>query len=292
MNICDKLSMLVLNLRRQLGADNSDPASQAENTRGRALDLILKTCASLAGKVGCNLNLLAALFGTDKYGAHNYTSIYHELMSNFRRKPIRLLEIGVGGYHAGLGGESLLMWAAYFPKGMVYGIDIYDKTSLSRGRIKVLQCSQTDRTRLTEIAGACGPFDFIIDDGSHINSHQIESFRILWPFLKNRGTYIIEDVQTSYWPAFGGAHVESRDYANSCMSYFKGLVDSVNWPEFLAPVGAGSRLDLTIGRIAFHHNLIVITKDTSVRRSNVRLDDERLRGRLLIRKALDSSSSG
>jgi demethylmacrocin O-methyltransferase len=292
MNICDRLSLILLGLRRQLGADNSGGVIQIENSRGRALDLMLKRCASLAGRIGCNLNLLAALCGTDKYGAHDYTPIYQELMSRLRGQPVRLLEIGVGGFQGGLGGESLLMWAAYFPKGMLYGIDIYDKTSLSRGRIKVLQCSQTDRPRLVEIGEAYGPFDFIIDDGSHLNSHQIESFQILWPFVKDHGAYIIEDVQTSYWPAFGGGHVESREYANSCMSYFKGMVDSVNWPEFLEPAGPRSPIDPTIGRIAFHHNLVVITKESSVRRSNVRLDDERLRKMLMSRKAPDSSNSG
>ena len=54
------------------------------------------------------------------------------------------------------------------------------------------------------VGEAHGPFDFVIDDGSHASPQQIESFRILWPFIKDRGVYIIEDVQTSYWPAFGG----------------------------------------------------------------------------------------
>lgn len=272
--------------------DNSDGVIRVGDSRGRALDRLLKRCAPLAGRIGGNLNLLAALCGTDKYGVHHYTPTYQELMSRFRSKPIRLLEIGVGGFQGGLGGESLLMWAAYFPKGRLYGIDIYDKTSLSRGRIKVLRCSQADRPRLVEIGKAFGPFDFIIDDGSHLNSHQIECFQILWPFVKDHGAYVIEDVQTSYWPAFGGGHVESREYLNSCMSYFKGMVDSVNLAEFLEQPGPRSPLDPTIGRIAFHHNLVVLTKETSVRRSNVRLDDERLRGMLMRRKAPDSSISG
>lgn len=284
MNISDRLSLIVLGLRKRLGAANVDGMINVENARGRALDRILKKCAWLAGRAGCNLNLLAALCGTDKYGAHDYTPIYHELMSRFRGRPVRLLEIGVGGFEGALGGESLLMWAAYFPKGKLVGIDVHDKTSLSRGRIKVLQCSQTDRARLVGIAEAHGPFDFVIDDGSHVNSHQIETFRILWPFVSDSGTYIIEDVQTSYWPAFGGGHVESREYANSCMGHFKRMVDSVNLPEFLAPAGAEAPLDPTIGRMAFYHNLIVVTKDKSVRRSNVRLDDERVRRMLMSRR--------
>lgn len=284
MSVSDRLSRFVLGLRRRFGAANVDGVINLENARSRALDRALKKCAPIAGRAGCNLDLLAALCGTDKYGAHDYTPIYDEIMARFRAEPVRLLEIGVGGYEGSLGGESLLMWAAYFPRAMLFGIDLHDKTALSRGRIKVLQCSQTDRPRLLGIAQTYGPFDFIVDDGSHVNSHQIESFRILWPFVRNRGAYIIEDVQTSYWPAFGGGHFESREYANSAMSHFKRMVDSVNLPEFLAPAGAEAPLDPTIGRIAFHHNLIVVTKDTAARRSNVRLDDERLRRMLMSRR--------
>jgi demethylmacrocin O-methyltransferase len=292
MKFGDRLSQIVLGLRRNAGADNSLGSGQIHNPRGRELDQWLKRFAPLAGRLGGNLNLLAALCGTDKYGAHDYTPIYQELMSRRRQQPVRLLEIGVGGYRDGFGGESLLMWAAYFPKGMMYGIDVHDEIPFSHDRIKVLRCSQTDRARLTEIGETCGPFDFVIDDGSHVNSHQIESFRVLWPFVKNLGTYIIEDVQTSYWPAYGGGHPGSGDYSHSCVSFFTGLVDSVNWPEFLAPAGNGSPLDPAIGRIAFHHNLIVITKDTAERRSNMPLDDARLREILMDRNGLKSSGQG
>lgn len=283
MSFSDRLIRIVLGLRRNLGA------GRIEDPRRRALDLTLKRCVPLAGRMGCNLNLLAALCGTDKYGVHDYTPVYQELMSRHRRQPVRLLEIGVGGYKGELGGDSLQMWAAYFPKGRLYGIDAYDKTSLSRGRIKVLQCSQTDHPRLAEIGETCGPFDFIIDDGSHVNTDQVGSFRILWPFVRDRGAYIIEDVQTSYWPAFGGGHLGSSDYTHSCMSYFKGMTDSVNSPEFLEPAGAAPQLDATIGSIAFYHNLIVVTKDAIARRSNLPLEDEGLRRTLMARQALETS---
>jgi len=293
MSLSDRLTQVVLGMRRQLGVDNpSGTGIAADDPRARSLDATLRRCAPLAGRMGCHLNLLAALCGTDKYGAHDYTPVYHGLMSRFRREPVRLLEIGVGGYEGGLGGESLLMWAAYFPKGKVYGIDIHDKTALSRGRVKVLQCSQTDRAGLVAIGEAHGPFDFIIDDGSHVSSHQIESFQILWPFIKDRGIYIVEDVQTSYWPSFGGGILGSDDYAHSCVNYFKGLADSVNLPEFLEPARPGSPYDPTIGGIAFHHNLIVVTKDVSARASNFPLGDQQVRAALMSRGAPASFGPG
>jgi len=246
-----------------------------------ATDRFLKRCAVVTGALGLSLDLLAALSGTDKFGAHDYTPFYDEVMHRHRRRAVSLLEIGAGGYAGALGGESLLMWAAYFRKGRIYSIDILDKTALSRGRIKVFHCSQTDRDRLTGLGKEFGPFDFVIDDGSHVNSDQKESFRILWPFVKDGGVYIVEDVQTSYWPFYGGGIVGSLTYYGSCVSFFKSLLDSVNLAEFLEPPEPGLILDQTIGSIAFHHNLIVITKNSRARRSNFALNNENVRRGLM-----------
>jgi len=261
-----RLSRFVLNLRRNIGP-------------GTPLDRHLQRFAALGGWFGASLDLLAALYGTDKFGEHEYTPIYEGLMRASRRRPVRLLEVGVGGYAGAPGGESLRMWASYFRRGRIVGIDLYDKTALSAGRVQVFQCSQVDAPKLTALAQEHGPFDFIIDDGSHVNAHQIETFGILWPHLKDGGVYIVEDVQTSYWPAYGGGPLGTPGYEKSCMRWFKELADSVNLPEFLEQARAG--LEATIGSIAFHHNLIVLTKDLAERYSNARLDDPGVRAKLL-----------
>jgi cephalosporin hydroxylase len=66
-----------------------------------------------------------------------------------------------------------------------------------------------------------GPFDLIVDDGSHIYNHQILTFNVLFPFLKKGHIYVVEDVCTSYWPNFGGNP--------TCIEYFKNLIDAVNF---------------------------------------------------------------
>jgi hypothetical protein len=267
--LSDRLTRLVLAVRHTYGAMPPEPG----DARALAADRFLKRCAGPAGRLGAHLNLIAALCGTDKFGQHFYTDVYEALARPLRKAKVSLLELGVGGYAGALGGESLLMWASYFRKGRIYGIDLYDKTALSQGRIKVLQCSQVDRERLTALSREAGPFDFIVDDGSHRSDHQIESFRILWPFVKDGGIYIVEDVQTSYWPAFGGAALGTTAHQGTCMAYFKRLVDSVNACEFLDPVPAGLELEASIGSITFHHNLIVLVKDTTERFSNMPLHD-------------------
>jgi demethylmacrocin O-methyltransferase len=261
-----RLARLVLNLRRNLPP-------------GTPLDRHLQRFGRLAGWLGADLDTLAALYGTDKFGQHEYTPVYDALMRASRRRPVRLLEIGVGGYAGALGGESLRMWESYFRRGRITGIDLYDKTALSAGRVQVFQCSQVDAPKLTSLAQALGPFDFIIDDGSHLNAHQIETFAILWPHLKDGGTYIVEDVQTSYWPAYGGGPLGTEAYRKSCMQWFKDYADSVNLPEFLQP--APGALDPGLGSITFHHNLIVLRKDLGERFSNANLDLPETRGRLM-----------
>lgn len=250
-----------------------------EDPRALATDRRFKKWARVAGVLGARLEVLAALCGTDKFGPHQYTPVYEALMGPMRRQPVTLLELGVGGFGHSLGGESLLMWAAYFRRGRIYGVDIEDKTRLSKGRIIVLQCSQADQDRLAALGDEIGPFDFVIDDGSHVNAHQIASFQTLWPHVKHGGAYVVEDVQTSYWPAFGGGALGSPGYERSAMAYFRALADSVNAPEFLEPPKA--RIDPRIGSIAFHHNLIVITKDLRVRLSNLALEADAVRATLL-----------
>jgi hypothetical protein len=274
-----RLAQLVFEQRRERQAIPDAFPNYARDPVALATDRRFKSWARIAGFFGAGLDLLAALSGTDKYGVHHYTPVYEALARPLRRQAVSLLELGVGGYGHGLGGESLLMWAAYFGRGRIYGLDIEDKTALSRGRIKVYQCSQTDRARLEALGGEIGPFDFVIDDGSHVNAHQIESWRILWPFVKDGGWYVVEDVQTSYWPYYGGGMLGSPRHASSCMSFFQALADSVNECEFLERSSAETVP--SIGHIAFHHNMIVLRKDESRRTSNIPLGNEKVRAALM-----------
>lgn len=70
-----------------------------------------------------------------------------------------------------------------------------------------------------------GPFDMILDDGSHINRHVITSFNHLIDYVKSEGVYIIEDTCTAYWDEWEGGF---RHPASS-IEFAKNLVDDVNF---------------------------------------------------------------
>jgi hypothetical protein len=215
-----------------------------------------------------NLEKLAILYQTDKLSDHNYIQHYDQFFRNFRNNKLNILEIGVGGYDdPNLGGNSLRMWKYYFPKSMIYSIDIYDKSKLQEDRIKIFRGSQTDEKFLHRIYDKIGSLDIIIDDGSHENNDVIKTFKILFPLLNQNGIYVIEDTQTSYWPKFGG---DSDNLSNpkTAMNFFKALADSLNYSEFIKPDYKANYYDKNITAVHFYHNLIFIFKGKNNEGSN------------------------
>ena len=117
---------------------------------------------------------------------------------------------------------------------------------------------------------------FIIDDGSHVPEHQVLSFDYLFQAcLQPGGTYIIEDIETSYWAKNGLYGYETRygyRHGQSCIEAFKELADDIN-SEFLTPAArdshqerVGSRISAKtraeVSSVTFGMNCIIITKKT------------------------------
>lgn len=216
-----------------------------------------------------NLNKLGQFYGTDKTGYHFYTPHYMTHLRKFRLKRINLLEIGIGGYDNSLdGGRSLRMWKQYFPFGRIFGLDLYDKSSIQEKRIKTFIGNQSEKNIIDKIVEEIGTLDIVIDDGSHINEDVINTFKLLFPKLKEGGIYIIEDTQTSYWEEYGGDNKDLNN-PNTTLNYFKYLTDSLNNSEF-----RNSKLQIDdynnkIVSIHFYHNLIFIYKGNNNVISNV-----------------------
>ncbi|RIA10282.1 cephalosporin hydroxylase [Flavobacteriaceae bacterium MAR_2010_72] len=212
---------------------------------------------------GRNLSKLAILNHTDKHkvGRHEYMKHYQMHLSRFKYKNNNLLEIGVGGYERpDRGGCSLRMWKRYFVYSNIYSIDIYDKSPQEERRIKIFKGSQNDYEFLNKVIDYIKkPIDIIIDDGSHINEHVIQSFKFLFPKLNAGGVYVVEDSQTSYREDYGGNSIDLES-PSTLMNFFKKFPDYINHKEILSNNGRNSILYYDIGSIHFYHNLIFIHK--------------------------------
>ena len=216
-----------------------------------------------------NLPRLAMLSGTDKWGIHWYAAHYATYFQHLRRRPITLLEIGIGGYdNPKHGGGSLRMWRRYFPKGKIVGLDYYDKSPHAEKRIRIYRGDQSDEKLLRKIVDEIGRPDIIIDDGSHQNHHVIKSFEVLFPLLADNGIYVVEDTQTAYWPEYGGTS-EDLDTGKTSMSFFKRLVDGINHEEFKKPGYSPTYYDQHIAALHFFHNMVFVQKQKDTEGSNI-----------------------
>jgi hypothetical protein len=215
-----------------------------------------------------DLTVLAKIHKSDKWGSHRYTKHYEHHFRSLRKRRLRILEIGVGGYEdPDAGGASLKMWKYYFPKSAIYALDICDKTKLQEHRIRIFRGSQNDTDFLRKVIEQTGGLDIVIDDGSHVNEHVITCFCTLFPLLADGGIYAIEDTQTSYWPKLGG---DSYDLGNSntTMNFLKRLTDGLNYEEIARKDYRKSYLDQNIVSLHFYHNLVFIYKGRNEEGSN------------------------
>ena len=225
-----------------------------------------KSTATGTARTGCrrvprrDLTKLARFFGSDKALGHHYTQHYETHFRAWRYRPLTLLEIGVGGNaNPKGGGASLRMWKAYFPRARIVGIDLHDKHWHDQHRIQTYRGSQADPEFLRRVIGEIGPPDIVVDDGSHRCEHVIVSFNMLFPLMKDEAIYACEDLQSSYWPEFGGTELAPDDTTTS-MGFFKSLVHGLNHAEFRTPGHARGTYERAITAIHFYHNMVFIRK--------------------------------
>jgi len=179
----------------------------------------------------------------------HYFETYQSVFGSRRSMPMRILEIGV------LHGASLRLWKDYFQHAdtCLVGVDIdpacaiYDAPSQG---IHVRIGSQADSEFLATVVREFGPFDLIIDDGSHHSTHIIKSFNCLYATgLKDEGIYLVEDLHANYWLPW-------RDSADSFLDLCKELVELMHahyWknplPVWVGQARSGSVLTVEVPEI-------------------------------------------
>lgn len=144
---------------------------------------------------------IATFYKTDKEISHNvlgqghrYCNFYDHHLSSMRFENLKILEIGI------FDGGSLKMWEEYFPNSQIYGVDIDPNSNLiNENRIRSYLLDASDRDQVNKFIEAYGPFDIVIDDGSHFTNHQWISWEI---FSNNCKVFIWEDLHTSRLQGF------------------------------------------------------------------------------------------
>ena len=196
----------------------------------------------------------------------HYIPVYETALGKLRDRPLRFLEIGVDR------GGSLAAWSRYFgPDATIVGIDInpwcarFDDPA-NRRHVRI--GGQQDPGFLDSVVREFGPFDVILDDGSHRPAHMNASFRHLFDRgLAPGGLYMAEDLHTNYWHGF-------RDAPVSFVELAKGLVDEIHAayldaqsePEFL--IGSDTRrtsfevprISKLLESVEFFDSIVIIRK--------------------------------
>lgn len=199
----------------------------------------------------------------------DYFKAYDRELSRFRDKQPKVLEIGV------YKGASLKLWKAFFGHGAtIVGVDIDEacRTYADEGnRVFVEIGSQADNSFMQSVVERYGPFDVVIDDGSHVASHQIASFNSLFPSgLKNGGLYLVEDLECMYW-----GHTDVfRDCRITSVEFFKALVDIQNsvfsdyeYNDFAPHVGTQREeysvisLAKIVDTVKFYRGVVIVEKN-------------------------------
>ncbi|MDE1906921.1 MAG: class I SAM-dependent methyltransferase [Rhodospirillales bacterium] len=214
--------------------------------------------------------------GSDKFGGHLYTPVYNALFAHLREQPLKLLEIGIGGYETEVaGGLSLRTWLEYFPYAEITGLDIFKKTLDLPERARIHQGSQTDLVVLGRITDERGPFDIIVDDGSHDPSHMIESFTYLYPRMKPDGIYAIEDTQTCFSNGRNGQGTIFTLAAQVSLAMHR--LEGFNAPETPAEV---FKLAEMTSCVSVYRNIVVFHRgpNTYPSNSNLKFENEEVRG--------------
>ena len=177
-----------------------------------------------------------------------FIELYQKYFSGYKDEKINLLEIGVDN------GDSLRIWREYFINA--------NKSNFTINGVEILAGDQSDYKFLQSIIDKYKNFDIIIDDGSHQSKHIIASFKFLFPYLNNSGIYVIEDLQTSYMPRYGGSRI-NLNKKNSSMNFVKSLSDSINYEKNDKPFFKKNNFDGKIKSIYFHQNIAFICKGES-----------------------------
>ena len=147
-----------------------------------------------------------------------YFHIYENILSNFKHKRIKLVEVGIEN------GGSLYIWKKFLPDAEIIGIDLNPKCKkFEKYGFNIEIGDQNLPEFWDEFFKKYKDVDVIIDDGGHTNSQQINTVVSCVPHINDGGVLITEDVMCSYLNDFGNPN------KYSFINFSKKIVDDINF---------------------------------------------------------------
>jgi hypothetical protein len=213
-------------------------------------------------------------FSTDKTTWHTYETMYWAALNrvlSHSNSPPRMFEIGLGCFMQFGPGGSARLWKKLFPHGVIHMFEYSRECGeeWERANPSVATVHYGDQGNPSDLRAAVGellPFDLIVDDGSHMGSHQLISLKTLWPSVRPGGVYIVEDVHGSCtsWKVPGqtyetGGREDCMHEENGSDTFFAYVVK--NWLPVLVRSRDSSPQELpNLESITFYHEAIMFTK--------------------------------
>lgn len=179
------------------------------------------------------LDRLGLKTGTDKNSLkHDYLRKYELFLSQFKKYPITIMELGV------FNGESIQMWEQYYPNAHVIGVDIDEKCKKYANEKTEIEICDLGKVENIEILGEKYKPNIVVEDASHFWSHQIKAIDVLLPHVSDGGVYIMEDIGTSF-----GKYRKSR--------YSDAIISGYDFMSGLAELVAGKELNSNSDKLGF-----------------------------------------
>eukprot|EP01062_Namystynia_karyoxenos_P056478 TRINITY_DN47438_c0_g1_i1.p1 TRINITY_DN47438_c0_g1~~TRINITY_DN47438_c0_g1_i1.p1 ORF type:complete len:739 (+),score=140.94 TRINITY_DN47438_c0_g1_i1:78-2219(+) len=199
---------------------------------------------------------------------HGYDRWYQWFFDPLRDRKLRMLEVGLAT------GESSIMWSKYFKDAKLFGMDYVfeipeDEPVRKDGVITLVLGDQGNPDHLRRMVKTLGELsmDIIADDGGHIGTAQVQTFKILFrDLLRPGGIFVIEDIEGSYLGrhvAYGNMLYGGLHKRGTLIEVSKLFVDTINRPhwspsEHRCVLETGT--DAMVESVFFAENYIAYTK--------------------------------
>ena len=136
----------------------------------------------------------ANFISSKKEKGHGFSKFYEIHLNSFKEKKIKILEIG------SYSGAAAAAFVKYFPNSEVYCLDVNLRNfKYTSKKIHTFGLDISNHKMMLKFLSEINffesvkYFDFIIDDGSHIQSDQLTALNFFYKYVANNGFYIIED---------------------------------------------------------------------------------------------------